>query len=75
MLLILLNYGYVGKTVLIMSTPTQVVVAAVDSASSAGTFHIVVAMLGFDCITTDIAANGVFDNQYKSSFVKNSCIK
>lgn len=75
MLLILLNYGYVGETALVFSTPTQIIVTTVDGAGSAGTFHIVVAMLGFDCITTDIAANGVFDNQYKSSFVKNSCIK
>ena len=75
MLLILLNYGYVGKTALIFSTPPQVVVTTVDGAGSAGTFHIVMAMLGFDCITADIAANSVFDNHGESSFVKNSCIR
>lgn len=74
-LFLLLDYGYVSKTTLIFSTPPQVVVTTVDGAGSAGTFHIVVAMFGFDFITTDIAANGVFDNQYKSSFVKSSCIK
>ena len=75
MLLILLNYGYVGKTALIFSTPPQVVVTTVDSASTTPALHIIVTMLGFDFIAADIAANGVFDNQYKSSFVKNSCIK
>ena len=74
-LLILLNYGYVGKTPLIFSAPSQVIVASVDGASTTLALHIIVAMLGFDFITADIAANGVFDNQYESSFVKSSCIR
>ena len=74
-LFLLLDYGYVGKTVLIMSTPTQVVVAAVDGASTTLALHIIVAMFGFDFITADIAANGIFDDQYESSFVKSSCIR
>ena len=36
--------------------------------------NIVVAVFGFDFLATDIAANGIFDNQYYSSFVKSSCI-
>ena len=75
MLLILLNYGYVGETALIFSAPSQVVVTTVDSASSTLALYIIVAMFGFDFITADIAANGVFDNQYESSFVKSSCIR
>ena len=75
MLLILLNYGYVGKTALIFGTPSQVVVAAVDGTSTTLALHIIVAMFGFDFITTDIASNGVFDDQYESSFVKSSCIR
>ena len=75
MLLILLNYGYVGKTALIFSTPTQIIVASIDSASTTLALHIIVAMFGFDFITTDIAANGIFDDQYESSFVKSSCIR
>ena len=75
MLLILLNYGYVGETALVFSTPTQIIVASVDSASTTLALHIIVAMFGFDFITADIAANGVFDNQYESSFVKSSCIR
>ena len=75
MLLILLNYGYVGKTALVFSTPTQIIVASIDSASTTLALHIIVAMFGFDFITADIAANGVFDNQYESSFVKSSCIR
>ena len=74
-LFLLLNYGYVGETALIFSAPSQVVVTTIDGAGSAGTFHIVVAVLGFNIITADIAANSVFDNHCESSFVKSSCIK
>ena len=75
MLLILLNYGYVGKTALIFGTPSQVVVAAVDGTSTTLALHKIVAMFGFDFVTADIAANGIFDDQYESSFVKSSCIR
>ena len=75
MLLILLNYGYVGETALVFSTPMQIIVASVDSASSTLALYIIVAMFGFNFIPADIAANGVFDNQYESSFVKSSCIR
>ena len=75
MLLILLNYGYVGETALVFSIPTQIIVASFDSASTTLALHIIVAMFGFDFITADIAPNGVFDDQYESSFVKSSCIK
>ena len=75
MLLILLNYGYVGETALVFSAPSQVVVTSVDGASTTLALHIIVAMFGFDFITADIAANGVFDNHYESSFLKSSCIR
>ena len=75
MLLILLDYGYVGKTALIFSAPSQVVVASVDGTSTTLALHVIVAMFGFDFITADIAANGVFNNQYESSFVKSWCIR
>ena len=75
MLLILLDYGYVGKTALIFSAPSQVVVTAVDGAGTAFALDIIVAVFGFDLVTADITANGIFDNQYESSFVKSSCIK
>ena len=75
MMLILLNYGYVGETALVFSTPTQIIVASIDSASTTLALHIIVAMFGFDFITADIAPNGVFDNHYESSFVKSSCIR
>ena len=74
-LFLLLDYGDFGITSLIFGTPAQVVVAAVDSASSTLALHIIVAMFGFDFITADIAANSVFDNQHEASFVKSSCIK
>ena len=75
MLLILLNYGYVGKTALIFGTPSQVVVAAVDGTSTTLALHIIVAMFGFNFVTADIASNSVFDNHCESSFSKSSCIK
>ena len=75
MLLILLNYGYVSEITLIFSAPSQVVVTAVNSTGTTLAFYIIVTMFGFDFVTADIAANGVFDNQYESSFVKSSCIR
>ena len=74
-LFLFLDYGYVSNTVLILSAPSQVVVAAVDGTSTTLALYIIMAMFGFDFITADIAANGVFDNQYESSFVKSSCIR
>ena len=74
-LFLLLDYGYIGETTLIFSTPTQIIVASIDSASTTLALHIIVAMFGFDFITADIAANGVFDDQYEPSFVKSSCIR
>ena len=75
MLLILLNYGYVGETALVFSTPTQIIVAAVYGAGTAFACHEIMTVRGFDFVTAAIAANGVFDNQYESSFVKSSCIR
>ena len=74
-LFLLLDYGDFGITSLIFGTPAQVVVAAVDSTCTTLALYIIVAVFGFDLITTDIAANSVFDNQYESSFVKSSCIR
>ena len=75
MLLILLNYGYVGETALVFSTPTQIIVAAVYGAGTAFIGYEIMAVRGFDFITADIASNGVFDNQHEASFVKSSCIR
>ena len=74
-LFLLLDYGYVGKTALIFSAPSQVIVASVDGASSTLALHIIMAVFRFDFVTADIAANSVFDNQHEASFVKSSCIK
>ena len=75
MLLILLNYGYVGETALVFSTPTQIIVASIDSASTTLALHIIVTMFGFNFIPAKVTSNCVFDNQYESSFVKSSCIR
>ena len=74
-LFLLLNYGCVGKTVLIFSAPSQVVVTAVYRTGTAFAGYEIMAMFGFDFITADIAPNGVFDNQYETPLVKNSCIR
>ena len=74
-LFLLLNYGYVGKTVLIFSAPSQVVVTAVNSTGTTLALYIIVTAFRFDFVTADIAANGIFDNQHESSFVKSSCIR
>lgn len=74
-LFLTLDYGYVGKTALVFDASSQVVVTAVNSTGTTLALNIIMAMLGFDFITADIAANSIFDNQYKSSFVKSSCIK
>ena len=75
MLLILLNYGYVGETALVFSAPTQIIVAAVYGAGTAFTGYEIMAVFGFNLITADIAAYGIFDNHCESSFVKSSCIR
>ena len=74
-LFLLLDYGYVGKTVLVLSTPTQIVVAAVYRTGTAFTGYEIMAVFGFDLITADIAAYGIFDNHCESSFAKSSCIR
>ena len=74
-LFLLLDYGYISKTALIFSTPSQVVVTAVDGASTTFALHIIMTMFGFNFVTADIAANGIFDNQHESAFVKSSRIR
>ena len=75
MLLILLNYGYVGETALVFSAPSQVVVTAVDGTSTTLALHIIVTMFGFNFIPAKVTSNCVFDDQYESSFMKSSCIR
>ena len=70
MLLILLNYGYVGETALVFSAPTQIIVAAVYGAGAALTGHEVVAVFGFDLVAADITADCVANDHSGSS---NSC--
>ena len=74
-LFLFFGYGYVSKTTLIFSTPTQIIVSSVNGTGATFALHIIVAVFGFDLVTADITANGIFDNQYESSFVKSSCIK
>ena len=68
-------YGNICIVPFFLETTAEVIVAAVYRTGSAFTGYEIMAMFGFDFITADIAANGVFDNQYESSFVKSSCIR
>ena len=68
-------YGNICIAPIFLETTAKVIVAAVDSASSTLALYIIVTVFGFDFVTADIAANGVFDNHYESSFVKSSCIR
>jgi hypothetical protein len=62
-----LRIGFADRYVCIapffLEAAAEVVVAAVYGAGSAFACHKIVAVFGFDFITADIAANGVFDNQ------------
>ena len=73
-LFLLLDYGYVSKTTLIFSTPTQIIVASVDGASTTLALYIIVAMFGLDFITADVAADRIFDNHWLSP-INNSFIR
>ena len=67
--------GDVCITAFFLKAAAEVIVASVDGTSTTLALYIIMAMFGFDFVTADIAANGVFDNHYESSFVKSSCIK
>lgn len=54
--------GHVCIAVFLFETAAEVVVAAVDGASAAFALNIIVTVLGFNFITTDIATDGVFNN-------------
>ncbi len=69
------DYGYVGIAALVLKTPSQVVVAAVDGTSTALAPHKIMAVLRFNFVTADIAADCVLDNHCVASSVDNSCIK
>ena len=67
--------GYIGVTAFFLETTAKIIMAAVYRTGTAFAGYEIMAVFGFDFITADIAANGVFDNQYESSFVKSSCIR
>ncbi len=68
-------YGNICIAPIFLETTAKVIMAAVYRTGTAFAGYEIMAMFGFDFITADIAANGVFDNQYESSFVKSSCIR
>ena len=65
-------YGNICIAPFFLGTTAKVIMAAVYRAGTAFTGYEIMAMFGFDFVTADIATNGVFDNQYESSFVKSS---
>ena len=68
-------YGNICIAPFFLETTAKIIMAAVYRTGTAFTGYEIMAVFGFDFITADIAANGVFDNQYESSFVKSSCIR
>lgn len=56
-------YGNICIAPFFLVTTAKVIMAAIYGAGSAFACHKIVAVFGFDFITADIAANGVFDNQ------------
>ena len=67
--------GDVGVTPFFFEAAAEIIVATIYRAGTAFTGYEIMAVRGFNFITADIAANGVFDDQYESSFVKSSCIR
>ena len=68
-------YGNICIAPIFLETTAKVIMAAVYRTGTAFAGNEIMAMFGFDFITADIAANGVFDNHCESSFVKSSCIR
>ena len=68
-------YGNICIAPIFLETTAEVIVAAVYRTGTAFTGYEIMAMFGFNFITTNIAANSVFDNHCESSFVKSSCIR
>ena len=68
-------YGNICIAPIFLETTAEVIVAAVYRTGTAFTGYEIMAVRGFGFITADIAANGIIDNQYESSFVKSSCIR
>ena len=53
---------------LLFGTAAEVIVAAVDGTGPAFALHIVVAVLGFNFVTAEVAAYCVFDNHVDAPF-------
>ena len=68
-------YGNICIAPIFLETTAEVIVAAVYRTGTAFTGYEIMAVFGFDLITADIAAYGIFDNHCESSFVKSSCIR
>ena len=68
-------YGNICIAPFFLETTAKIIMAAVYRTGTAFTGYEIMAVFGFDFITADITANGVFDNHYESSFVKSSCIR
>ena len=61
-------YGNICIAPFFLETAAEVIVAAVNGAGTAFALHIVVAVLGFDFIAADVAADGILNNHFISSF-------
>ena len=61
--------GDVGIAAFFFEASSKIIVSAVYGAGTAGAFHEIMPIFGFDFVTADIAADSVFDNHLYSSFV------
>ena len=67
--------GDIGVAAFFLEATAEIIVATVYGAGAAFAGHEVVAVRGFDFIAADVAADGVLDDHFISSFLKSSCIK
>ena len=67
--------GDIGVTAFFLEATAEVIVAAVYCTGTTFTLHIVMPVCRLDFITADVAADGVLDDHFISSFLKSSCIR
>ena len=73
--IIVLHDGYLLVVGFVNENSLQIFMATIYGTGTTFTSHILMACGRFYFVVTDIAANGIFDDQYESSFVKSYCIR
>ena len=60
--------GYIGVTAFFLETTAKIIMVAVYRTGTAFAGYEIMAVFGFDFITADIAADGILNNHFISSF-------